>query len=481
MLDESGRLRSFAWSELFPFVRLFQAFPHALAFWPALFALAGVLLSFLVGSAIDVVWRAAGAGVIVTTEVAPFGAPRSEIDAFCMLGSRDFANWRSVSQPSTTTVGPFAAIAQHTERAAAASLQAVASGRVFNRVGGPSVFDGIASFAYGLLWWVTQRPVHAALSFTVLVAIYGFFGAMICRWVALRAANGENLGPREAASFTCERYGSLIAVWLVPVTGLLLGMALITIGGLLVGLLAKIPYLAVLTNGVSGVFFPIVLLGSFAITGIIVLLAFGGQLMWPAIAVEGSDAFDAWQRIPGYLFPRAWKVAGYWLLTIVAGGVWWLTIRAFAILMLKIAHVALGAGVSGFGGWASANHADVTKFEAIWHMPSWSELRFLPGPDGTPFWGQFGSVELSTSEWVYSSLIGFWVYLVVALVIAYGVSYWFAASVHMYFLLRHDVDGVDFSEIYDDRTAQNSPAGVVSTPNAAAPAAGIVDSGAAPN
>jgi len=41
-----------------------------------------------------------------------------------------------------------------------------------------------------------------------------------------------------------------------------------------------------------------------------------------------------------------------------------------------------------------------------------------------------------------------WVYLVVGLVAAFVVSFFFCGSTQMYFLLRRDVDATDYEEIY---------------------------------
>lgn len=474
MLDETGKLRAVCWSEFFPSLRLFQAFHHAMAFWPALFALAGVLLTALAGSLLDSAWRAAGGGVVVVAETGPL----SEIDAFTILDSDGFRAWRAASQPVGAQVaGPFATVFQHSARSLSSALQGVVAGRIFPDGAGPSLASGVAAFGRGLTWWFTQRPLHALLTFVALVAIFAVVGAAISRWVVLRVARGANIGPGEAFAFVRDRYSSLVSVWLVPVGGALAGAGLIIAGGLLAGMLAQVPYLAVLSNAISGLFFPLVILGALAITGLIVLLVFGGQMMWPAIAAEGSDAFDAWQRIPGYLFPRAWTVAFYWLILMLAGSLWWLTIRAFAVVLFKIANATLGAGVSAFGAWSSAKNTDLAKFDALWAMPAWSELPLIPSPGGASFWGRFAQTELSGSEWVYSALIAFWVLLLVALVIAYAVSFWFAAATHMYLLLRQSVDGVDYGEAYvsDDSECADSDAPV------APPAAAAADAPSAPN
>jgi hypothetical protein len=112
-----------------------------------------------------------------------------------------------------------------------------------------------------------------------------------------------------------------------------------------------------------------------------------------------------------------------------------------------------------------------SRLDALWQMPAWSELTLLPTVSGPAFWGTFGNAELSWSETVAMWLIALWVFLIVALVGAFVLSFYFTASTQMYLLLRREVDGNDFSDIfYEDD--EGVPEGDAAAPARGAPASG---------
>jgi hypothetical protein len=169
--------------------------------------------------------------------------------------------------------------------------------------------------------------------------------------------------------------------------------------------------------------------------------------MWPAIAVEGSDAFDAVQRGAGYVFQRPWNVAFYSIVLLLFGAPLFLVVRALALLLLKLTHAATDSGLSVAGAFTSRMTDTVSPLDAMWRMPAWQDLSIIPTVSGVPFWGEFGFAPLSTSEAIGSFLIAIWVFLVVGAVGGFIVSYFFCGSTEMYTLLRRDVDGVDYDEL----------------------------------
>jgi hypothetical protein len=205
------------------------------------------------------------------------------------------------------------------------------------------------------------------------------------------------------------------------------------------------------------------------------------HLLVPTIAAEGSDMFDAMQRGFGYVGQRPWNVLFYSILLLFCGGVAFVTVRAIAMLTLKFTHAAVSAGVGMFG--SSAMTESLTKLEAIWQMPAWAELSLLPTVVGTPFWGDLGAAPLGAFEsaaWLFVSL---WVFVMVGLVGAYVVSFYFCGSAEMYLLLRRDVDAVDYDEVYYEEFEESesaAPPAAAEPPQTSATSLPVVSAGPPP-
>jgi hypothetical protein len=207
---------------------------------------------------------------------------------------------------------------------------------------------------------------------------------------------------------------------------------------------------------VAGGFFFLALLGGFAMALVLIALVLGFNLLWPTIAVEGSDAFDAITHAAGYVGQRIWHYAWYMLVLLTYGGVCFVGVRLIAILMLKLTHAFTGFGMSLFGLLGSAEMSTVQKLDAIWHMPAWSEISILPAAGGTPFWGSFGLAPLGIGETIAYWLIAFWVFIVVGLVVAFLLSFFFCGGTQMYFLLRKEVDATDYEEVFYEEPAEHA-------------------------
>ena len=461
MPDGGERLRSVSWAETFPFVRLFSAFPHSIAFPPMVIALLAVVACYLTGRVLDAVWVAAGSGVnrvALSPSAAPDARFAAELEEAIALAnahfppvSRDGQEGAQVaeSRPGAPQRGPFASLLTFERRCAAAAIQGIAAGRWgFSGDAQPALLGSVAFAARGALWLVTQRPWFALIFGASQIAILSFFGGALCRWVAVRATRGESLGVGPALRFACEKAGALIAAPLAPPIAIAVLAAIVIAGGAVAGLFSQVPWLGGVFKVLAGLSFGLVLLAGLGMALIALLSLFGTHLMWPTVAVESSDAFDALQRAAGYLFPRAWHVGFYSFVLLLFGGVWLLVARFFALLVLKFSHAAADVGLSFFGVWTSYRSEDLSPLSAVWRMPAWNELSLFPALGGLPFWGAFGGGDLATSEIVMMWLLAFWVFLVVGWVAAFGVSFYFAGATHMYLLLRHNVDGVDFDEIF---------------------------------
>ena len=64
----------------------------------------------------------------------------------------------------------------------------------------------------------------------------------------------------------------------------------------------------------------------------------GFNLMYPTVAVEGSDSFDAISRSFSYVFARPWRMLWYTVVAVVYGALCYLFVRYFIYVMLAVTH-----------------------------------------------------------------------------------------------------------------------------------------------
>lgn len=379
---------------------------------------------------------------------------------------------------ATDPTGPFAALMDYEMRCFAAAVRGVCT---FNwGFGGgaldpePSLLGSILSAGRGVAWLVTQRPCFAVICGLLHLVIFSFFAGAICRHAAIQIARDETISLGQSLRFAREKFFSLVSAPLIPLA------VMLAIGVVLwvAGLIAAIPYLGEL---LAGILYFLALLGGFAMAMVFLALVLGVHIMWPTIAVEGSDALDAMTHGISYISQRAWHAAFYAISLLLYGAVTFVFVRLVALLLLKFTHAVTNAGMSLFGAWDSAATDTITKLDAMWHMPAWRELPFLPSLGGMPFWGTFYNAPLNGTEWLATFLIACWVFLlVVTLVGGYVVSFYCCGSTIMYFLLRRDVDAVDYEEVYfeeDEEEPDFMAPGAATAAGAGAPGGGVLGGG----
>jgi len=157
--------------------------------------------------------------------------------------------------------------------------------------------------------------------------------------------------------------------------------------------------------------------------------------MYPTIAVEGSDTFDAFSRSYSYVYARPWRTMFYTLVTAVYGTLCFVFVKLLVGLVFNSASTILGATMNLSSAGLSS---PLGKLQAMWFSPT------LSGP----FFGGFNLFNLSWSERIASFFIAFWVFILVGLVIAFAISFFFSGSTLIYLLLRRCVDATEMDEVY---------------------------------
>ncbi|MDM8004794.1 MAG: hypothetical protein QUV05_01390 [Phycisphaerae bacterium] len=304
---------------------------------------------------------------------------------------------------------------------------------------GFGVLPSIFLMLRGLQWLMFEHGFFALLFLVFSLAIWSLFGGAICRVAAMNFARDEQVGFKTALAFAGRRFLGFFSAPLLPVA-MVAGIGVCLFIG---GLFLSIPYVGEL---VGGLLTGLALLGGFLIA-LIVLGAVGGAgLMWPTIAVEGSDAFDAISRSYSYLYSRPWRTAFYALVATVYGAFCYLFVRFFVLVVLKSTQFFVGWGTR----WTyrpGTGSASGTKLDAMWPKASFNDLYLSPPAFGAEGWDKVGAV-----------LIGIWAILLVMLLCAYLVSFLFSGSTIIYYLLRREVDATDISEVFVEEEPESPEA-----------------------
>lgn len=269
----------------------------------------------------------------------------------------------------------------------------------------------------------------------LMLFIWAFFGGAVVRLAAVDFAKGERPEMGAATAFAARKFGSFFWSPLVP----LIFVGLFLLCNVALGWVGRLPYAGPV---IVGVFFFLAALSSFLVLILLIGAYFGFPFMWPTIAMEGTDAFDAISRSFNYLFARPWKVLWCWLVAGVHGMVTTAFVVLFVVALLAIALTSVGAGMgSDFQGGIMESLISPTV------------------PNGMPrgiaaavsaFCG-FGLVPAEGQPWPMLTamlLVRVLVILAWGLVLGFLVSYKMSAFAVIYSVLRRDVDGTDMSEVY---------------------------------
>jgi len=285
--------------------------------------------------------------------------------------------------------------------------------------------------------WMVYEHFWFLLFFALpTLGIWSLFGGAICRITALNVARDERISPTIALDFASRKIVSFFIAPLFPVL-LIAGVGICLLLG---GLVTSIPGIGELIGGVG---MGLALLGGFVIALAVTGAVCGGWLMWPTIAVEGSDSFDAFSRSYNYVFARPWRTAFYVAVATVYGAITYLFARFFILVALKASRWFVGLGLSGTDR-TGIGDSGATKIDTLWPMPGWDNLKPASMPIGMEGWDAAGTF-----------LICIWITIAAALLCAFLASFFLSASTVIYYLLRREVDATDIEDIYLEEDESN--------------------------
>jgi len=295
------------------------------------------------------------------------------------------------------------------------------------------VKDAFVDIVRGKCWLVRFHFIYAVFLTVVYLSIWALVGGAICRMAALELARDERIGPWRALQFSMSKFRSFFAAPLLPL-GIIVLIALVMLG---VSLLGAVPGIGEI---LAGLLLGLALFGGFVIALITVGLTAGTSLMYPAIAVEGSDSFDAMSRAFSYIFLRPWRTGFYTAVAAIYGAICYLFVRLFAFLLLLSVHSVVRLAINLDG---SSKIGIRGKLDAIWAAPTFSELQ-----------PSINWMSLGATESLGAFFIWIWVALVVGLLIAFLANFYFSATTAIYYLLRHKVDETDMEDVYVDQDVE---------------------------
>lgn len=278
----------------------------------------------------------------------------------------------------------------------------------------------------GYRWMLHEHPVYFLILGVWSLGVLSLFGGGMYRIAALHFARQEKISMFQALRFSRQKFLSFLGAPLVLVAVILFTGLLLALGGLL----GSIPLAG---DILLAVLFGIAILLGVGIAFMAIGLVAGGPLMYPTIAVEGSDAFDAISRSVSYVYGNPFRAAFYGVVASVYGVITYLFVRLFAYIALLSAHTFVKWGVLT-GGQRLGENAD--KLDVLWHRPTFWDLH------------TFNWYALSGWQSIWAIVLAVWVYLVIAVVAAYLLTFFASSTTTIYFLLRRREDATDLDEVY---------------------------------
>jgi hypothetical protein len=289
-------------------------------------------------------------------------------------------------------------------------------------------------FAIGPIWLIWNHTVFFIIFAVLFLFAWALFGGAICRIAAVHFARDEKISVRQAMNFAVGKLLSFASAPVIPlaiiiVIGLIIAMAAFIIGNL--------PFFGPI---IVGVFFVLPLLAGFVMTLVLLGTAGGFGLMYPTIAVEGSDSFDAISRSFSYVYARPWRMLFYTIVALIYGAATYIFVHMFIWLTLVLTHHFVGMGII-----TSANNTR-DLLSTMWPNPlDTGRLSYSPDYHALAFGQGIGAFFMNC-----------WVIFMVAFLGAYAISLYFSANTIIYYLMRGEVDSTELDDVYLEQSEEDA-------------------------
>jgi hypothetical protein len=183
---------------------------------------------------------------------------------------------------------------------------------------------------------------HLIATLVSILAIWAYFGGAISRIAAYEIAkDGERIETARALQFAKRKFWAFfMSPWVC-----LIGFAFFFACNWAGGVVGRVLDMVMIGGPIVAILLPLALLSGFVMTLIGLGTVAGFPLFAPAVAAEGTDAFDAMSRGFSYVYSRPWH---YLLYQTVAGLYGILCVSFVLLFAVTLCHAGLTAGGAGF-------------------------------------------------------------------------------------------------------------------------------------
>ncbi len=283
------------------------------------------------------------------------------------------------------------------------------------------VAENVIDCFKALIWAFKYHYIYSIIVAVITLVVMSVAGGAICRIAALQFARDEKPGLTEALRFSTKKFTSFFTVPLALV-GIIIFIGFFIF---LLGLVGNIPWAG---KPIMVIFLLLALIAGGLITIVLIGTVAGFNLMFPAVAYDNSDCFDAISRSFSYVFAKPWRMGFYTVIAAIYGAICYIFVRFFAFVLLWVTNSSLRLGILG----------DNSKLTEIWQDdPTFTQLVVQPN------WPTLTGLESFAAFLVYLLLLA-----IVVLVIAFIVSFYFSANTIIYSLMRKAVDNTALEDVY---------------------------------
>ena len=269
-----------------------------------------------------------------------------------------------------------------------------------------SLFSVIIETATMLRDTVMHNPVISSGLGIPIVLILSLTGGAISRSAAFEFAQGRIATREETLHFTLQRTWQFLLAVIAPIAFSVIIFLLIALGGLLLSV-PVVDIFGALLYGIG------LVLGIIA-TLVLLLHVIASPIIIPALATEGTDAFDAIQRCYAYVVGRPLRYLIY----------------VFILTLM--------------GAFAAAIFAMIAQVSI--EMTDWAATFFANDATDRVLTGQG---ELGATKSLANNIVEFWHGIVEILIAGYLISLFFTSSTLLYLAVRRICDGQGISEIWE--------------------------------
>lgn len=256
--------------------------------------------------------------------------------------------------------------------------------------------------------------------------VWGLFGGAITRIAAVQLTRDQRYSVGRALGFARGRLLSYLAAPLLPLVAVAVAVVL---AGLLPGLLMRADAGLFL---VGLVWWLLLILVGLTLAILLLGLLVGWPLLWAAISVEGTDAFDAISRAYSYTFQRPLHYLVYTVVAGVLGALGAIIVALFAVFVIY-----LTAWTVSWGSGAS------TMAEVFRDAPSHLQAPLVAYDAASTPAGQHSTLGRGGLWMIGAANDG-----VTILALGFIYSFFWTAATAIYILLRLSADARETDEVF---------------------------------